>query len=93
MNLTAFISGIGFATFAASGVFFLKFWRASRDRFFLYFSIACWLLAIERAALQLVGHLVSNKDVAVTEGGSWVYLIRLTAFLIIVCAAGQKNRK
>lgn len=91
MTFASFFSGIAFATLAASGIFFLKFWLASRDRFFLYFTIACWMLAAERVAIQLLDQLVPKAPTS--EAGSWVYLIRLTAFLIILLAVWQKNRR
>lgn len=91
MNLATFFAGVTFATFAASGVFFLKFWRASRDSFFLYFCIACWLLAVERlAALHYDPTLRSHPD----ESPSFLfYLIRLVAFTVIFVGILQKNKR
>lgn len=92
MNATDLLSGIGLATFAASGIFFLKFWKASRDRFFLLFCAACWCLSLERLVPFLVQsgqHAVRNS---LTEGYSWVYLLRLTAFVLILMAVVDRNR-
>lgn len=88
---SAFFAGICMATFAASAVFFLKFWTASRDSFYLYFSIACALLALERTivlVLSYIMHWVSPEE----ESGSWIYLIRLTSFLLIAAAVWKKNK-
>lgn len=91
MNLTEFLFGITFAVFMASGVFFFKFWKASRDRFYLYFCIACWLLACERVAI-LFSDSVHSTGTPTTETVVWVYLIRLIAFLFILVAIINKNR-
>ena len=87
----SFFSGITLATFAASSVFFLKFWKASRDPFFLYFCIASLLLAIERIVVVLLYYIfewMSPED----ENGSWIYIIRLSAFALMSLAVYQKNR-
>ena len=92
MVLTAvFFSGICMTSFAASGVFFLKFWKASRDPFYLYFCMACWLLAIERIVVVTLTYML-NWMTPENESGSWIYIIRLVAFLIIFAAVLQKNR-
>ncbi len=86
-----FLSGICMATFAASGVFFLKFWKASRDPFYLHFSIACWLLAFERVVVVTLSYML-NLMTPEDESGSWIYIIRLVAFLIIFMAVLKKNQ-
>lgn len=86
-----FLSGISMATFAASGVFFLKFWKASKDPFYLHFSIACWLLAFERVAVVILSYML-NLVTPEDETGSWIYIFRLSAFLIIFLAVLQKNQ-
>ena len=93
MNAAMFFCGIAAATFAASGLFFMKFWTASRDRFFLQFGVACWLLALERAISVVVHGTqigVRNADV---DRSSWIYLIRLMAFCAIALGAVAKNRR
>lgn len=93
MNIVEFISGIYMATFAASGIFFLKFWRASRDRFFLYFCLACWLLSFERVALLFVeGGYSALPTAASGEARSYVHIIRMLAFALILIAVIRKNR-
>lgn len=88
ISIILFLSGITFITFAASGVFFLKFYKTSRDPFYLYFCLACWLLAIERVAiLVFIGPAKTSG-----ESSPWVYLIRLIAFLMIMIAIINKNR-
>ncbi|HXS68119.1 MAG TPA: DUF5985 family protein [Candidatus Polarisedimenticolia bacterium] len=64
-------------------LFFLQFWKRSGDSFFLLFSLAFALMAIERLVLALVIGLTVD---------SFVYLIRLCAFLLIIVAIIRKNR-
>jgi hypothetical protein len=92
MNAPTFLAGICLATFAASGLFFLKFWRASQDRFFLYFAIACWFISFERLVAFFVQGMLDSNQPPPPEGVSWVYLIRLCAFILIILAFYEKNR-
>lgn len=92
MNYTLFLAGISMATFAASGLFFVKLWKAAQDRFFVFFAIACGLLSIERVvALFVQGVLDSSVVTPLPESTSWIYLIRLLAFLMIMIAIVSKN--
>jgi len=75
--------GIGVAAFLA-GLFFLRFWRHTRDRFFLFFAISFWIEGAHRVALfQLYGH---------DEGSPLAYLPRLVAYGLIIAAIVDKNR-
>lgn len=90
MTLTVYFAGLMTATFAASGLFFLKFWTASRDQFFLLFFLACELIAIERSVGVLtlaVRGAESSSDLRVG-----IYMIRLLAFVLILTAIIQRNR-
>lgn len=64
--------------------FFLRFWWQTRDRLFLLFSLATFLLAIHWTVLAAL-------DVR-QEARHLVYLIRLAAFLLILGAIFDKNR-
>lgn len=66
-----------------AGLFFLRFWKSTRDRFFLLFAIAFWVEAVNRVILGLV-ELPENVPV--------IYLIRLSAFGLILFAIVDKNR-
>lgn len=75
--------GIGVAAFLA-GLFFLRFWRHTRDRFFLFFAIAFWIEGAHRVALfQLYGH---------DEASPLAYVPRLIAYGLIIAAIVDKNR-
>ena len=82
MNL--FISGALVAGYLTAGLFFLRFWRQSRDRLFACFAAAFWLLALQRAALAAAD--LRGEEVA------WLYVVRLLAFLLILGAVIDKNR-
>lgn len=92
MNLASFFAGVGCATFIASAIFFLKFWTASRDKFFLYFALACGLLGGERVAVVLVDHLTHATGPRL-ETGIWAYVLRLTAFVVIFVGILRKNQR
>ncbi len=92
MIAAVFLSGVTAATFAASGLFFLKFWSASRDRFFALFAAACFLIAFERVVAFFVHGTREVIRSPAAEASFWVYLIRLLAFLFILLAIYQKNR-
>jgi peptidoglycan/LPS O-acetylase OafA/YrhL len=71
--------------FTLAGLFFLRFWKKTHDELFLAFTLAFWLLGLGQA-------LLSFSDVPVEER-SWLYLIRLTAFMLILGAIWRKNRR
>jgi uncharacterized membrane protein HdeD (DUF308 family) len=67
------------------GLFFLRFWRDTRDRFFLFFATAFGVEGVNRIALGLT-------DVS-QENEPYFYLVRLFSFLLILAAIVDKNRK
>lgn len=67
-----------------AGLFFLRFWRKTGDRLFLIFAMAFWMLAAERIILVLI----NQED----EVRTFVYVIRLFAFVLILWAIFDKNR-
>ena len=66
------------------GIFFLRFWRDTGDRFFLLFAISFLLEGGNRVALGLVADP--------NEGRPIFYLVRFISFIIIGVAIIQKNR-
>ncbi len=81
------------ATFAASGLFFIRFWKASKDRFFLLFGIASFLISFERIlALFTPAAFFTTPEAAAMETLIWINSIRLTAFITIAAAIWDKNR-
>jgi uncharacterized integral membrane protein len=84
MTLLAFLSGAVTLGFATAALFFLRFWRDTRDELFIAFAAAFLLLGVGQAILALGG--------IPDEQRSWVYLVRLFAFLTIIVAIMRKNR-
>lgn len=70
---------------AISGLFFLRFWRETGDRLFAMFSIAFVLLGITRLGLALSAES--------TEAQTQWYWVRFIAFLLILLAIVDKNRR
>ena len=79
------MSGILVALDLVAGLFFLRFWRASRDRLFVLFGVAFWILALQRVLLSITR--------AVVEDQAMFYTLRLLAFVIIIAAIVDKNRR
>ncbi len=73
------------AGWTVAGLFFLRFWRHTRDRFFLWFAFSFWLEAINRIGLGLLAD-------SANEGSAVFYVIRLVAYAFILLAIWQKNR-
>jgi hypothetical protein len=77
------LGAIAMASLVAA-LFFLRFWKETRDRFFLFFAIAFFVEALNRAALGVT--TVS------AEQEPFFYLVRLGAFGLIIVAILEKNR-
>jgi len=78
-----FITGAIAALYVIAGVFFLRFWRRTRDALFVHFALAFWLLALNQVLVALGGFQ--------REEQGWIYLIRLLAFVLIIVAIVRKN--
>lgn len=83
-NLVIFLHGVSAAGAWAAGLFFLRFWRESRDVLFACFGAAFWLLALSWTLVALISPL--------EEARPYVYALRLLAFLLIIAATVEKNR-
>lgn len=81
--INAFLGGITLTTFLASSYIFAKFWKETRDRLLGSFSISFLLIAIERILLF--------STHATDDGRSYLYVIRLVAFLLILYGIVQTN--
>ena len=65
------------------GLFFLRFWRKTRDRLFAIFALAFSLLGTNWLFLAFTGQ---------DEVNTWYYTVRLLAFVLILFAIIDKNR-
>jgi hypothetical protein len=79
-----FISGAVAMASLVAALFFLRFWRQTRDRFFLLFSLAFALDALTRLVIAL-------SDIT-DEQEPFYYLARLAMFGLILVAIIDKNR-
>lgn len=73
---------IATACFSA-GMFFLKFWRRTRDVLFLAFGSAFIIEGLNRVGLLFMPHP--------SEATPWFYMVRILAFLIILAGILKKN--
>jgi hypothetical protein len=80
------LSGVIIAGYAVAGLFFLRFWRDTRDRLFAIFAASFWLLCVQRILLVTRPAGISGENVAN------LYLVRLLAFVLILVGILDKNR-
>jgi Family of unknown function (DUF5985) len=83
--MESFLLGVIATTSIASAIFFLRFWRDSRDSLFLAFALAFMIEGLNRASLLFLDHP--------KEGSPRVYIVRCLAFLIILAGIVNKNRR
>jgi hypothetical protein len=67
-----------------AGLLFLRYWKKSRERLFVMFALAFWSLGLSWAGLA-----IENRP---DETRHYFYILRLIAFLLIICAVIDKNR-
>lgn len=84
-TLLDFLSGAITMGFLVAGFFFLRFWKRTRESLFLAFAAAFWLLGLAQA-------LLTFTDIPVEER-SWLFLLRLAAFSLILISIWKKNRR
>ena len=80
-----FLSGLVVALCAVAALAFLRFWRQSRDRLFGFFAGSFALLGMNYVLLTF-----NAKE---SEIRPYLYAVRLVAFLLIIFAILDKNRK
>ncbi len=83
LKIEMFLLGVLAAASITAGVFFLRFWKDTRDLFFLAFAASFIIEGFNR-----VGLLLSERP---NEGSPWIYLVRLLASLLILAAIVHKN--
>jgi hypothetical protein len=83
--LVVFLQGVSAAGAWAAGLFFLRFWRELRDRLFLFFGVAFWMMGLSWALLALIDPVQDRRP--------YIYGLRLVAFLLIIAGILDKNRK
>ena len=83
MMVEGFLLGLISMASLTAGFFFLKFWRRSRDPFFLAFAASFFIEGLNRLSILFLEHP--------NEGNPWIYLVRLVSFLLILVAILRKN--
>ena len=78
-----FLAGAVTLAFIVAVFFFLRFWRRTRDRLFLAFSIAFALLALN----QVLAFILN----VYSEPQSFIYWLRVIGFMLILLAIMDKN--
>jgi uncharacterized membrane protein HdeD (DUF308 family) len=81
--IEGFLLGVIATASFTAGIFFLRFWKKTRDRLFLAFAAFFFIEAINRIVL-----LCFERP---SEGSPWIYLIRLLALVILLAAILEKN--
>ena len=82
--MNQFFLGAIAALTVVAGVFFLRSWRQTRDRLFLFFALSFLIEGVNRTALAF-----SENP---REGEPFFYLVRAGAFVLILYAIWEKNR-
>ena len=83
--LEGFLLGIIATTSIFAGIFFLRFWRDTRDSLFLAFALAFLIEGVNRSFRIFFAHP--------NEASPWVFVVRAFAFLIILAGIVNKNRR
>ena len=78
-----FLTGIVAAGFLIAAMFFFRFWKTTRDAFFAILAIAFVLFAANQAGVALLE--------VFHEEQSWIYLLRLVGFALLLVAIALKN--
>jgi uncharacterized membrane protein HdeD (DUF308 family) len=81
--MAIFLLGFTAAASITASLFFLRFWRDSRDRLFLAFTAFFLIEGITRVLLVFYAHP--------GEGSPGIYLARLLGMLLILSAILKKN--
>jgi hypothetical protein len=83
-EIRQFVGGATMLADVVIALFFMRFWRQTSDRLFAIFSIAFLVFAFNRILLTFL-----NEE---NEGRTFLYGLRLCAFLLIIAGIIDKNR-
>lgn len=83
MTVYDFLTGAVAFGFFVCGLFFLRFWRRTRDGLFLSFAVAFVLMGLGQTVAAL-GNIPQEERAP-------IYLFRLIAFVLIISAIARKN--
>jgi hypothetical protein len=83
--MESFLLGVIVTASLTAALFFLRFWRNTRDQLFLAFGAAFGIEGLNR-----IGFLLLERP---NEGSPVIYIVRLLASLLIIAAILRKNRR
>jgi uncharacterized membrane protein HdeD (DUF308 family) len=83
--IEGFLLGVIATSSVTAGIFFLRFWRDTKDSLFLTFAIAFIAEGLNRTAM-----LILKQP---NEGSTWIYVVRFFAFFLILIGIANKNRR
>ncbi|MEO7623943.1 MAG: DUF5985 family protein [Gallionella sp.] len=83
LPINLIILGASAMASAAIALFFLRFWKNTNDRFFLFFAASFLIEACERILMGSPERITADSPV--------FYLIRLVTYLLIIVAILDKN--
>jgi hypothetical protein len=83
--MVPFLNGVTACAGLLSGLMFLRFFRQTSDRLFMWFAFAFWTLSAHWVALAIA----QPAD----EARHWFYVIRLLAFVLILIGVAEKNAR
>ncbi len=83
MNFDSYLTGVLAVSSVSIGVFFLRYWKESKDTLFLAFSVAFVVEGLKRTSVLLL----QNPN----EGSPRVYLLRCFSFLVILFGIVKAN--
>lgn len=85
-QLHPFMLGMVVMACGVVGLFFLRFWRRTHDRLFLIFAAAFCMLGVNWLVLAFTDREAETRRLV-------LYTIRAIAFILILLAIFDKNRK
>jgi hypothetical protein len=83
MMVEGFLLGVIVTASITAGIFFLKFWRQTRDLLFLAFGVAFLVEGVNRTTLLLAP--------SPNEGSASIYVVRLLAFVLMLAGILYKR--
>jgi len=84
-DVTELLIGAISTCYLLAGLFFLKFWKTTHDKFFLFFALSFLIEGINRVWLLIYFDL--------REGTPSYYVIRVLSYSFIIAAILHKNRQ
>jgi hypothetical protein len=81
--LISYLAGAVTLGYLVAGMFFLRFWRRTRDRLFLAFAVAFAFLSVNQVLSTFIG--------AGDENLVYAYVLRELGFILILAAIVDKN--